>query len=64
MSQFAGDDVISIYDTINDGKGFVPKDQEYQPMSRWQKIKWIIIGTAIAIFMIVAGIQIIPSWFA
>lgn len=64
MSQFAGDDVISIYDTINDGKGFVPKDQEYQPMSRGKMIKWIIIGAAIAIFMILAGIEIVPALFA
>lgn len=63
MSQFAGDDVISVYDTINDGKAFVPKEPEYEPYSRRKKIFFIIVGVAVAVFMIVAAIQIIPSWF-
>ena len=64
MSQFSGDDVISVYDSVNDGQHFIPKDQEYQPMSRGKMIKWIIIGAAIAIFMILAGIEIVPALFA
>lgn len=63
MSQFAGDDVISVYDTINDGKAFVPKETEYEPYSRRKKIFFIIVGVAVAVFMIVAAIRIIPSWF-
>lgn len=64
MSQFAGDDVISVYDAVNDGQHFLPKDQEYEPNSLRKKILLIIVGVAVAIFMIVAGIQIVPSWFS
>ena len=64
MSQFAGDDVISVFDTVNDGKAFIPKDQEYEPHSHRKNRFLIAVGVAVAIFMIVAGIQIVPSWFS
>ena len=64
MSQFAGDDTISICDAVSDGKHFVPRDAEYKPTSKWGKVKWIIIGVLVALFMIITGIQVIPGLFS
>ena len=47
MSQFEGDDVTSVFDTINDGKAFVPKEPAYEPYSRGKKIFFIIVGAAL-----------------
>ena len=52
MSQFAGDDTMSILDSINDGKHFVPKDTEPKPSMGWKKI------LAICLAVVVLGITV------
>ena len=52
MSQFAGDDTMSILDSINDGKHFVPKDTEPKPSMGWKKI------LAICLSVVVLGITV------
>ena len=47
MSQFAGDDTMSILDSINDGKHFVPKDTEPKPSMGWKKILAICAVAAV-----------------
>ena len=47
MSQFAGDDTMSILDSINDGKHFVPKDTEPKPSMGWKKILAICLAVVV-----------------
>ena len=64
MSQFAGDDTISICDAVSDGKYFVPSDATYKPTSKRRKVIWITVGVLVALFMIVTGIQVLLSLFS
>ena len=64
MKQFPGDRAKSIYDSVNEGKHFVPKDTEYKPTSKRRKVMWITIGILVALFMIVTGIQVLPGLFS
>ena len=64
MRNFPSDRTNSIYDAVNEGRHFVPRNAEYKPTSKWGKVKWIVIGVLVALFMIITGIQVIPALFS
>ncbi len=53
MSQFAGDDTMSVYDMIADGRHFVPKETE-ETEPRLSKKGKIIIACAVAAVIVIA----------
>ena len=52
MSQFAGDDTMSILDSINDGKHVVPKEPEevLATTTKRKVLIAVIAGAAVAVF--------------
>ena len=61
MRNFPSDRTNSIYDAVNEGRHFVPRETEYKPTSKRGKVFLIVAGILLALFMILTSIQVIPA---